>query len=257
MAVIAPEWFRVTWTAFAGIAAVLAGLSGPAAAQSLNNGSFSTAPPGGAPESFSGGTSFSNTADVPSWTVQNASGNNGGVFGCVASASAFCFGGYTSVGASPDGGNYLGLETANGTQSTSAEIYQTITGLTNGTKYAVTFYQAVVTDNSSTAADNWLVYLSSAGAAGGTAVASTVMNTNCGTTSVGWAAQTAIFTATAGSETLTFLAQDTTTPLGGPPIALLDGIKIAQVPEPASVALLCLGFGGVAAMRRRRARAQA
>lgn len=253
-----PRIYRAAQVGFFAALLAVAALSGQASAQSVTNGSFSTPPPGGAPESFSGGVGFSSTTDVPSWTVQSAAGNNGGVVGCVASATSFCIAGYTSVGASPDGGNYLGLETADFAAQTSAEIFQVINGLTAGTKYAITFYQAVITDSGITASDNWLVYLnSSLLPAQGTPVASTVMNTNSTTTSVGWAAQTAIFTANAASETLTFLAQDSTVPLGGPPIALLDGVKISQVPEPASIALLGLGFAGLAAMRRRRANSAA
>jgi hypothetical protein len=59
------------------------------------------------------------------------------------------------------------------------------------------------------------------------------------------------FTADAVTETLNFLSIGT--PTGLPPMALLDGVSVTAVPEPAAWAMMLLGFGGIgAAVRYRR-----
>jgi hypothetical protein len=57
------------------------------------------------------------------------------------------------------------------------------------------------------------------------------------------------FTPTATTQTLKFLSLGT--PDGLPPIAALDGVSLT-VPEPATWAMMLVGFGGIGAMIRRR-----
>ena len=80
---------------------------------------------------------------------------------------------------------------------------------------------------------------------------SALMN-NASHGSVGWMQQTLRFTASAGSEVLTFLAIGT--PNGLPPFVLLDGVSIADVPvstpEPGTNIMIALGLLGVPVARR-------
>ena len=55
-----------------------------------------------------------------------------------------------------------------------------------------------------------------------------------------------IFTSAGGSNTLSFLSQDVNSPYG----AVVGGISISAVPEPATWAMLILGFGGIGMMLR-------
>jgi len=65
----------------------------------------------------------------------------------------------------------------------------------------------------------------------------------------GWQHVTYVFTASSANQTLSFLSVGT--PNGLPPMALLDNVSLT-VPEPATWAMMLLGFGGIGAMIRRR-----
>jgi hypothetical protein len=148
---------------------------------------------------------------------------------------------------SPDGSNYIAADGAYDV----ASISQTISGLTSGAQYTVSFWYAGAQqygfDGVST--EQWLVSL------GGQQLSTAVLtDPNNGFT--GWQYDTLTFTATSGSEVLAFLAGGT--PGGEPPFTLLDGVSMSQVttvPEPASIATLLTGlmaFGVIACRRRMR-----
>jgi hypothetical protein len=142
-------------------------------------------------------------------------------------------------------------------------LYQTVSNLTVGSSYMLSFSQATMQASESgespagfTAA--WNVYFGTGPASNAysapTAVSSTMVNPYQGSTS--WVAQTMTFTATAATETLSFFATGSN---GQPPFLLLDGISLTQtsgtaqsVPEPASLAMFGVGLAGFMVIRRSR-----
>ena len=170
------------------------------------------------------------------------------------SYSQLYLGGSTTVGASnyfpatsPAGGNFVA---ADGDFSVGA-ITQTVTGLTAGLKYAVSFYwgAAQQTGYSGATTEQWKVSL-------GSEMYATPVVTNPNQSFSGWFAQTFTYTATSASQVLSFLAVGT--PSGAPPFVLLDGVSIAvAVAEPASWMTLVaavLSIIGVARLKRRSSR---
>jgi hypothetical protein len=157
--------------------------------------------------------------------------------------------------ASPDGGNFLAVD-GDVSRTTQAKgtlgrgtLSQMITGLSIGDNYAISFYQAAAQQSGFTAAtsEQYLVTL------GGTSKLSTLMSLPAGGGAndfSGWSLQTLVFNATSTSELLSFYADATA---GSPPFVLLDGISIADVPEPSAIALILAGGLGLLATRRRKA----
>ncbi len=144
---------------------------------------------------------------------------------------------------SPDGGNYIAADGA----YQVAPISQTINGLTAGKQYAVSFWYAGAQQYgfNGVTTEQWLVSL------GGQQLSTaTLTDPNNGFT--GWQYTTLTFTATATTETLSFLAAGT--PNGEPPFSLLDGVSMSQVaaPEPASMGILMTGLIAIGAVARRR-----
>jgi hypothetical protein len=139
---------------------------------------------------------------------------------------------------SPDGGAFLAADGA----FEQGAITQTITGLTAGQTYAVTFsfagaQQLGFTGDTTEAFDVSL---------GGSAVQETAILNDDSHGFTGWSTDTMIFTADSSSDVLSFLAVGT--PSGVPPMSLLDGVSMTATPEPSSLALLatgCFGVGGI------------
>jgi hypothetical protein len=65
-----------------------------------------------------------------------------------------------------------------------------------------------------------------------------------------WSTVTFDFTASSASEILSFLAYGT--PVGGPPVALLDNVSLEDIPEPSGIAAVGIAaMLGVVTWRRR------
>jgi len=152
---------------------------------------------------------------------------------------------------SPDGGNYIG---ADGAYSVGA-ITQTLSALTIGQTYAVSFYYAAAQQSgyTSTTTEGWTVGL------GGSAKQNVDITTAGSPLPShgfsGWISTTLDFTADSTSDVLSFLAYGT--PSSEPPFSLLDGVSVDAVaaPEPSSLiggGLVLLALGGSSLLRFRK-----
>lgn len=149
------------------------------------------------------------------------------------------------TGTSPTGGNFVASDGAYGT----APITQTIGGLTVGAQYQLSFYWAAAQQKGwdGTTTENWTVSF-------GNQSYTTATVTNASHGFVPWQQQVYSFTASAVSQTLSFLAAGT--PSGTPPFSLLDGVVLTAAPEPASWLLMLVGLGGLGVLMRRRVAVQ-
>jgi hypothetical protein len=147
---------------------------------------------------------------------------------------------------SPQGGNFL---QADSTPTFSQPVTQSISGLTAGDSYTVSFYQAAGQGEGDTGAttDQWEVTL------GSSTAYSTLMSIPQGGM-FPWTSQTLTLTADNTTDLLSFIAVGT----GGVPEQIfLDGVDMeSTVPEPSALMLLA-GVGAVMAIGRigRRVRA--
>jgi PEP-CTERM motif len=165
----------------------------------------------------------------------------------------------------PPGGNFI---QADGNPQYESAFNQVIHGLTAGTEYSLSFWQAAGQQQgfSGATTEQWKVFF-------GTGSFAVHCNTNPCTVSTsgsiteddtaimdtpsqgthGWELETMDFVATASTETLSFLAWGdggSTTNL--PPTVFLAGVNSPALPEPSTWAMMGLGFLGLAFVGRRR-----
>ncbi len=128
---------------------------------------------------------------------------------------------YGPVASSPGGGAFVGLD---GEQSAGVQgtLSQTVTGLTVGKSYTLTFdWASGQLQSRSGATTEQLEVTFGSAAAQFTPV---VSNVSGGFT--GWASESFTFVANSTSDLLTFISVGT--PAGFPPIALLDDVSLVQ-----------------------------
>ena len=151
----------------------------------------------------------------------------------------------------PQGHNFLA---ADGAYEVGA-FSQTISNLTVGQVYALSFYWAAAQQQGFTMAttEQWQVSMSYPATNPTTTTTQSTPIYNLAAKSFsGWMQQTFYYTAQSTSATLSFLAAGT--PTGQPPFVLLGSPSLNAVPEPTAW-LLCVGGGAgllFAAVRRRR-----
>lgn len=155
-------------------------------------------------------------------------------------------GGNDALVVSPNGGNFVAADPV----YESGPITQSISGLTVGDVYAVSFYYggAQQSGYTGTTTEGWTVGLGSG------ATQTTPMLTDGSHDFTGWYSETFDYTATSTTEVLSFMADGT--PNGEPPFALLDGVSLNNVtpaPEPGTLPLLFTGLmGGLGILRSRK-----
>jgi hypothetical protein len=147
------------------------------------------------------------------------------------------------------GNNFVGLDAD---PEFNGPLQQTVSGLTSGHTYQLTFDWAAVQLQNRTGATFDQLQASLGGSTQNTA---TVYEPTHGFS--GWMQQSFDFTATSSSEVLSFLAVGG--PGGLPPMVLLDNVSLTSVPEPAAWMVMLVGLAGlgVALRVRRGARAAA
>ena len=129
-------------------------------------------------------------------------------------------------------------------------INQTLTGLTQGDRYTVSFYQASGQQQGQSVgfSEFWNVSF------GGVAQTATVMTKTGAQPVSGWTKESLTFTATAPIQVLSFLAQANN---DVPPFALLSGVSVdavpnTAVPEPENYVGTLIGLGFLATLVKSR-----
>jgi PEP-CTERM motif/Protein of unknown function (DUF642) len=148
--------------------------------------------------------------------------------------------------ASSQGGNFVALD---GDTSANGPFLQTLTGLTIGATYDLSFEWGAAQIASRTGATTEQLQVSF----GGTTFSTSTLN-NASQGFTGWNTVNHSFVATGTTQVLSFLSLGT--PNGLPPVALLDNVSLTRspVPEPATWAMMLVGFGAVGAASRYRRR---
>jgi hypothetical protein len=141
-------------------------------------------------------------------------------------------------------GNFVGLD-GDPNVGNGGSISQTLTGLTIGSNYLLTFswFTGQLQSRSGATTDNIAATL-------GNQTFTTQTVSDPSQSSTPWLTQTFLYRATATTETLTFLAQGT--PSGLPPMVGLDGVSVVAAPEPASIALFGTAVAALGFFYRRR-----
>ncbi|CAB1275301.1 PEP-CTERM sorting domain-containing protein [Candidatus Nitrosacidococcus tergens] len=151
-----------------------------------------------------------------------------------------------AIAPAPNGTNtFVGLD-GDQTSGVQSSISQTIGDLTIGQQYTLTFdWGAAQMQSRDGDTQEYLAVTFGSD----TQDTSTIDNPSHSFT--GWQSETMTFTATAASQTLTFLSVGT--PSGLPPMALLTNVSmVANVPEPSVMMLFGTGLIGLAFISRRR-----
>jgi len=149
------------------------------------------------------------------------------------------------------GGAFMVLD---GDPVAAGPFSQTVTGLVVGRTYALTFDWAAgeLQDRQGFSTEQLHVFLGSDEQSTSVYHNTASPLSNPGSFS-GWNQVTFNFKATATTEALKFLS-DGAPANNLPPVAFLDGVSLTMVPEPATWAIMLVGFGALgAALRRRRA----
>ena len=234
-------------------AALLISSAASAGTNLVQNGSFETTTDGSTSHEF--GASFTFGQDVSNWTSASTSAFNlyftpGQATGPTDVPTRFGEHGqflWVLPPNDPDKGNFVALD---GDTNFNGALTQTITGLTVGDKYTLSFDWAAAQYADRTGQTTEMLQYSLGGD-----TFSTGTVTNASMSATPWLTQTKTFTATDTSEVLSFLSIGT--PAGLPPVALLDGVSLTAVPEPATWGMMLVGFGGLGVAIRRRRRALA
>ncbi|MFN7935582.1 MAG: DUF642 domain-containing protein [Bryobacteraceae bacterium] len=217
----------------------------PSQANLVTNGSFETVDP---IYTSSFQVPAGNTTALPGWTTTT------GFLDCVVfpgtattdacGNSAKLWPGSGFPATSPDGGNFYAND---GDPVWAGTLSQTITGLTPGQTYELTFYQAAAQFQffSGATTERWEVTL-------GSETHLSDLMSNASHDFVDWMSQSMLFTPNSATATLSFYAVGA--PSGLPPVVLLDGVTLNETPEPGALALTMLGLAGIVYRCRRQRR---